>query len=159
MRPAETRVAANGRAYTIQEFLEYYGPAGWKYWNDAAGASSTQYASSEQSNLQRVAPQIVCGDNDVLLTRVALDGRAYTIQEFWEYYGPAGWKCWKKAAGASSIQYASSEHSNLQRVASQIGCGDIFSWCHDKRQGGGFGCTMLHSHPHRSSFFNCVPFL
>ena len=60
--------------------------------------------------------------------RVALDGRAYTIQEFVDYYGPAGWKCWNDAAGACSTQYASSEHSNLQGVAPQIQLQDNASW-------------------------------
>ena len=73
----ERRLARDGIAYTLEEFLDAYGHEGYDFWANATVATEIQER------------------------RLAWDGIAYTLEEFLEAYGHEGYEFWAYATVAT----------------------------------------------------------
>ena len=71
--PVERRLALDGEAYTLREFMDYYEGDGQTFWHPAPPAPLPG------------APQPGV-PVDPVERRVALDGEAYTLREFMDFY-------------------------------------------------------------------------
>jgi hypothetical protein len=96
-QPAEStasvrRIAADGQAYTWEQFVEQYGTDAQRCWDEAyAGSMLRQSAFAGRGG----APQPAESTADV--RRIAADGQAYTWEQFVEAYGTDAQRCWNDA--------------------------------------------------------------
>ena len=81
---SDTRLAWDGKLYTGDEFLTWYGQDSTRLWDEAAERSATEHSVER---------------------RLCLDGVAYTKQEMIAWYGDAANKLWNEAGVSTSAAH------------------------------------------------------
>jgi len=108
-QPAEStanvrRIAADGQAYTLSQYVEEYGDDAHRFWDEAHDRSILRRTAFDGGG---GAPQPA--ESTAEVRRIAEDGQAYTWPQYVETYGTDAQRCWDDAYGRSMLRRTASD--------------------------------------------------